>query len=66
MNEPVSSVPSRVTITDVDMPFVSMVKFILKWTLASIPAILIMVLLGAVLSALFAGVIAGIVGASRL
>jgi hypothetical protein len=49
---------SRVTVTDVDMPFGSMVRFIFKWTLASIPT---MVILGglAFFMAMAAGAAAG-------
>ena len=34
--------PSRVQIIDVDMPFASMVGFMIKWALASIPALIIL------------------------
>ena len=54
------SMPIRheVIVTDVKMPFGSMVVFIIKWTLASIPALLIL----AVLTAIFWGVLAGVLG----
>lgn len=42
---PQAPVPMRLTqvsIVDIDMPFGRMVVFILKWMLASIPAIIIM------------------------
>jgi len=32
----------RVVVTDINMPFGSMVWFMVKWTLASIPAMLIL------------------------
>jgi ABC-type multidrug transport system permease subunit len=51
MNEPVQ----QVSVRDVSMPFGSMVVFILKWTLASIPAMLIIVLVALVISGLFGG-----------
>lgn len=41
--------PLPVRITDVDMPFGSMVAFMVKWALASIPAFLILTVLGIVL-----------------
>jgi hypothetical protein len=47
--------PARVSVVDVDMPFMSMVGFMLKWTLATIPALLILVALGLALSGLFVG-----------
>ncbi len=37
----------RVVITDVNMRFGSMVTFMVKWAIASIPAFLILLLLGA-------------------
>ena len=36
------STPARVQIIDVDMPFASMVGFMIKWALASIPALIIL------------------------
>jgi hypothetical protein len=51
MNEPVQ----QVSVRDVSMPFGSMVVFILKWTLASIPAMLIIFLVAMVLAGLFGG-----------
>lgn len=53
--------PQRVSIAEVSMPFGSMVGFIIKWTLASIPALLILwaifLLIGILLGAMFGGVI---------
>ena len=51
MDEPVQ----KVSVSDVSMPFGSMVVFILKWTLASIPAMLIIFLIAMVLAGLFGG-----------
>jgi len=48
-------VPARVVVTDVDMPFWSMVGFMVKWAIASIPAAVILTLLGFVLIALVNG-----------
>jgi hypothetical protein len=39
---------ARVTVTDVDMPFGSMVRFMVKWALASIPAFLMLFFIGLV------------------
>lgn len=53
MTEPAApSVTQRVTVTDIDMPFRSMVNFMVKWVLAAIPALLILAVLGAVLAGL--------------
>jgi len=51
MDEPVQ----KVSVSDVSMPFGSMVVFILKWTLASIPAMLIIFLVAMVIAGLFGG-----------
>ena len=49
----------QVTVVDIEMPFGSMVVFMVKWAIASIPAFLIlMVILGAVVT--FFGVLSGI------
>lgn len=50
--------PARVSVVDIDMPFGSMVKLLLKWTLAAIPAVLILAAIGLALSGLFVGLMA--------
>lgn len=37
----------RVVVTDIHMPFWSMITFMVKWALASIPAIIILTLIAA-------------------
>ena len=56
-NEPEASTTdvSRVEITDVKMPFGSMVIFMVKWAIASIPAIIILWLLFVMFGGLLAG-----------
>src|SRR5689334_12058824 len=39
---------NTVSITDIDMPFLSMVRFMVKWAIASIPALIILMILAAV------------------
>jgi hypothetical protein len=51
---------TRVSVVDVNMPFGSMVSFMVKWALAAIPALLILAVVGFVLSALLAGIATGI------
>jgi hypothetical protein len=46
--------PMRVSVINVDMPFRSMVKLMVKWALASVPALILLV---AVVSAI--GIVAG-------
>lgn len=53
---------SEVVVVDVQMPFMSMVRFMVKWTLASIPAILILAVIAAVLAGMFGGLLAGLAG----
>ena len=57
-NEPEVSATdvSRVEITDVKMPFGSMVVFMVKWAIASIPAIIILWML----FMMFGGVLTGL------
>lgn len=52
--------PNRVTVVDFDMPFTSMIGFMLKWAIASIPALLILIAIGATTTALVSGVVAGV------
>jgi ABC-type dipeptide/oligopeptide/nickel transport system permease component len=49
--------PARVTVVDVDMPFGSMVTFIVKWTLAAIPAMLLLAFVAMILAVVFGGII---------
>jgi hypothetical protein len=56
---------NRVVVTDVHMPFWSMVTFMVKWAFAAIPAMIILFVVGVVLAALFGGVAGGIGAAVR-
>jgi hypothetical protein len=42
---PVTQV-TPVTVTDIDMPFLSMMSFMVKWALATIPAFFILAVVG--------------------
>jgi hypothetical protein len=48
---------NQVTVVDVKMPFTSMVVFMVKWSLAALPAMLILILIGV----MFAGFLSGFV-----
>ncbi|HSS69154.1 MAG TPA: hypothetical protein VLQ46_00700 [Casimicrobiaceae bacterium] len=50
----------RVLVTDVKMPFLSMVTFMVKWAVAAIPAFLILIFLGALFWSLVVGVFSGL------
>jgi CHASE2 domain-containing sensor protein len=52
--------PTTVVVTDIHMSFSSMVIFMVKWAIASIPALLILFLLGAVAI----GFLKGLLGSS--
>lgn len=45
----------EVVVVDIKMPFTSMVGFMVKWAIASIPALLIMFILGAIGAGILAG-----------
>jgi len=46
--------PPKVVVTDIDMPFGSMVAFMVKWSIASIPALLILIVIGFIFAAVLA------------
>lgn len=52
-----------VVVTDINMPFGSMVVFMVKWALASIPAVIILAVVFLILSGILGGVLAGLLGA---
>jgi hypothetical protein len=47
---------AQVSVVDVNMPFASMVGFMVKWSIAAIPAFLILFVLGAFMVAMLAAV----------
>lgn len=51
-----------IVVTDIHMPFLSMVVFLVKLAIAAIPAILILTFLAAALGAILSGVFAGFHG----
>jgi len=50
---------SQVNIVDVKMPFWSMVVFMVKWVIASIPAFIILTIIGAIAFAVLGGISGG-------
>lgn len=50
-----SDKPNEVVVTDVRMPFMSMVAFMVKWAIASIPAFIILFIIAMTIGALFGG-----------
>lgn len=59
MNTPSSQDPAPVHIVDIRMPFGSMVVFMVKWSIAAIPALIILAVIGAVVVGILAGLING-------
>lgn len=45
---------ARVSVVDVNMPFASMVGFMIKWAIAAIPAVIILSVIGLLLTLAFA------------
>jgi YesN/AraC family two-component response regulator len=56
MNEEESQ---HVVVTDIRMPFLSMVVFMIKWAVASIPAFIILSIIGFILMMLVGGMLGG-------
>lgn len=48
---------NHIVITDIKMPFLSMVAFMVKWVLASIPAFIILGLIGGVIAGFFTAMV---------
>ncbi|MCF6258135.1 MAG: hypothetical protein L3J98_12780 [Gammaproteobacteria bacterium] len=48
-----------VVVTDIRMPFLSMVVFMIKWAVASIPAFIILSIIGFILMMLVGGMLGG-------
>src|SRR4051794_21149849 len=46
---------ARVSVVDINMPFASMVGFMVKWSIAAIPAIIILAAIGALVVGVLAG-----------
>ena len=53
---------NRVSIVDIKMPFWSMVVFMVKAALASIPAVIILAFIFSIFSGIFGGIFGGIYG----
>ena len=54
-----------ITVTDIQMPFGSMVVFMIKWAIASIPAAIILFLIASVFAVVFGGIFGGMTGLMR-
>lgn len=47
----------NVVVTDIQMPFMSMVVFMVKWVIAAIPAMIILAMVGALFTAIFGSLV---------
>lgn len=54
---------NQIVVVDLRMPFWSMVIFMVKWSIAAIPALIILGIIGSVLFAILGGLFGGIGGA---
>jgi hypothetical protein len=54
--------PHRVTIADIQIPFWRMVVIMIKWTLAAIPAVIIVSVIFAIIGALLGGGLFALLG----
>ena len=50
----------EVVVTDIQMSFFSMIIFMVKWVIASIPALIILFVIFSIVTAVFGGVLGGI------
>ena len=53
---------TEIVVTDIKIPFVSMVVLMVKWALAAIPAIIILIVIGSVLSMIMGFLFGGTFG----
>lgn len=51
--------PQRLTLADIDIPFFRLVMIFIKWSLAAIPAAIIVSFIISILMMLFAGIFGG-------
>ena len=56
-----STSPQEVTVKGIDMPFWNMVGFMVKWTLAAIPAMIIISVIYFIIAAVVGGGLTGII-----
>jgi len=52
----------EIVVTDVKIPFVSMVVLLVKWALAAIPAIIILISISVAISMIFGALFGGMYG----
>lgn len=55
-----SEIEKQVIVTDIRMPFLSMMIFMIKWVIASIPAFIILSILGGIVTAVLGMLMQGV------
>jgi hypothetical protein len=58
--------PHRVAIADIQIPFWRMVAIIIKWTLASIPAFIVLSLIFTLIATVIVAIVGAVVGFGNL
>ena len=53
---------NRIVVSDIRMSFGAMVVFMVKWSLASIPAMIILAIIGGLVATVFGGILGGLFG----
>jgi hypothetical protein len=51
--------PSKVVVTDIKIPFMSMVVLMVKWAVATIPALIILIIIGSIVFGILTGLMGG-------
>ena len=57
--------PIRVEVVNFDIPFGQMIWLTIKWTIAAIPALIVLAVLGAVVAAVLGGTLMGLGGLGK-
>jgi hypothetical protein len=55
-----AELPRETVVTDIKIPFWSMVVLLVKWALASIPAVIILIIIGTLISAAVSAMFGGV------
>ena len=56
----------KVEVVNFDIPFVQMIWLMIKWTIAAIPALIVLFVIGAILTAVLGGTLLGLTGFGQL
>ena len=62
VTSPSARLPIRVEVVNFDIPFGQMIWLMVKWTIAAIPALIILLVIGAVVAAVLGGALMSLGG----